>query len=387
MQVIGKFNLTDIALMDTIYWLVIIVAEIPTGYFADVLGRKLSVIIGISFKSFGMFLFLFAHDFLTFTIANIVYAIGFSFQTGAEEAWIFDEGSYDINQPQELESYYQKFFGKFLSVRFISNTVAGLLAGFLAEISLFIPILLNSLADFVAIFILLTIPQHHPFNRFKETKVISPKISSSNLKKMMYVLLSPVLFPLVLLAVFIQNIPIPAIFWVQSFLYVKNLDYWLISVVLAFSSILVSIGNKYSERVSKKLGKFTERTIIFLVAIPFLLMGLGSIGYVIIGFMIFSIGRGFLLPFISLQINKEIDSTIRTTLLSIISSASTFVIMIFELLSAIFIDRFSGDTGYIFYFTLNGLLLLLIYLFIVIVRSSSKIKFESQIEKPENILD
>ena len=385
MQVIGNFSLTDIAIMDTIYWLVIIIAEIPTGYFADVFGRKLSVIIGISLKSLGMFLFLFSYDFLTFTIANIVYAIGYSFQTGAEEAWIFDEGSYEVDTPQELETLYQKFFGKFLSYRFVSNTIAGLLAGFLAEINIFIPILLNSLAEFTAIFVLILIPQQKPFNRFKETKVITSDMLGLKFKKIILSFFSPILLPLIILAVFMQNLPIPAVFWIQAFFNFQKLDYGLISIILASSLIIVSFGNKYSKFVNIKLGKLTEIGLILLISIPFFITGIGAIDFTIIGYLLFSLGRGLWLPFISLQVNKELDSKIRTTQLSIISSASTFVIMIAELASALFIDHIGGKEGYLYYFIINGILLLLIYSLVIGLRMISRTKIQQHSQIKEEI--
>lgn len=65
--------------------------EIPTGMFADLVSRRLSVIIGIVLCGIG---FLFEILYASFTgalVAQVLWGIGFTFYSGAEAAWITDE--------------------------------------------------------------------------------------------------------------------------------------------------------------------------------------------------------------------------------------------------------------------------------------------------------
>ncbi len=67
------------------------VFEIPTGVLADVYSRRLSVIIGyvligIGFLVEGLFPF-----FATVLLAQVIWGIGYTFTSGATEAWLSDE--------------------------------------------------------------------------------------------------------------------------------------------------------------------------------------------------------------------------------------------------------------------------------------------------------
>jgi DHA3 family tetracycline resistance protein-like MFS transporter len=65
--------------------------EIPTGVFADVNGRRLSVIMGMTLLAFSFVLLGSTDDFLPILASQVVLGIGLTFTSGAQEAWIADE--------------------------------------------------------------------------------------------------------------------------------------------------------------------------------------------------------------------------------------------------------------------------------------------------------
>lgn len=65
--------------------------EVPTGVIADVYSRRLSVIIGVVLTGLGFMLEGLVPTFAAVLGAQVVWGIGYTFISGANEAWIVDE--------------------------------------------------------------------------------------------------------------------------------------------------------------------------------------------------------------------------------------------------------------------------------------------------------
>ena len=73
--------------------------EIPTGIIADVYSRKLSIIIGYVLMGLGFLVMGFFPSFWPILFAQVIWGLGYTFTSGAEEAWISDEiGEENANQ-------------------------------------------------------------------------------------------------------------------------------------------------------------------------------------------------------------------------------------------------------------------------------------------------
>ncbi|HKI55139.1 MAG TPA: MFS transporter, partial [Anaerolineales bacterium] len=65
--------------------------EVPTGIVADVYSRKLSIIIGYILMGVGFLVEGFFPSFLPILLAQVVWGLGYTFTSGATQAWISDE--------------------------------------------------------------------------------------------------------------------------------------------------------------------------------------------------------------------------------------------------------------------------------------------------------
>jgi len=65
--------------------------EIPTGVIADVYSRRLSMIIGYVMVGLGYGLIAFFPTFEIILVSQVIWGIGFTFLSGASQAWITDE--------------------------------------------------------------------------------------------------------------------------------------------------------------------------------------------------------------------------------------------------------------------------------------------------------
>lgn len=83
-------SLGQIALLNTIFWLVAILSELPTGMFADGKSRVWSLKVGCVFLTLGAITYLFAKGFGVAAVAESFIGVGMAFFSGAEQAWITD---------------------------------------------------------------------------------------------------------------------------------------------------------------------------------------------------------------------------------------------------------------------------------------------------------
>ena len=67
------------------------VFEVPTGIVADVYSRKLSVIIGYILMGLGFLVEGFFPFFVPILLAQVIWGLGYTFTSGATQAWITDE--------------------------------------------------------------------------------------------------------------------------------------------------------------------------------------------------------------------------------------------------------------------------------------------------------
>lgn len=106
--------------------------EIPTSVVADVYSRRLSALIGAVTVGVAILLQGLLPSFWTILVAQVVWGLGFTFISGAVDAWITDEVGADAVQP---------LFTRFQQQHLVLTFIGILLAGALAHIDLRVPML------------------------------------------------------------------------------------------------------------------------------------------------------------------------------------------------------------------------------------------------------
>jgi DHA3 family tetracycline resistance protein-like MFS transporter len=81
----------QLVLVGTTVELSIFVFEVPTGVVADVYSRRLSIIIGYFLMGLGFLVEGLFPAFLPILLAQVIWGLGYTFTSGATQAWITDE--------------------------------------------------------------------------------------------------------------------------------------------------------------------------------------------------------------------------------------------------------------------------------------------------------
>lgn len=83
-------SFAEYSLLQGLYYLVVVVAEVPSGVVADRLGRKATLLLGALVNAAGCFAFAAAHDMLVFVAGEILFALGTALVSGADSALLYD---------------------------------------------------------------------------------------------------------------------------------------------------------------------------------------------------------------------------------------------------------------------------------------------------------
>lgn len=96
---IAGFTAVQLILVGTAVELSCFIFEIPTGILADLKSRKLSVIIGLNLVGLGFLIEGLVPSFAVIMVCQVIWGIGVTFKSGADEAWIADEmGGKDLER-------------------------------------------------------------------------------------------------------------------------------------------------------------------------------------------------------------------------------------------------------------------------------------------------
>ena len=114
-------SMQEVFSLQAIFGLVVLITEVPSGYFADVLGRKQTLIVGAVIAGIGQSLLLVAEGFWTLVLFEVCLAISHSLISGADLALLYDT-ELALGRSEEEQ---RKVVGKLYSARTFSESLAG----------------------------------------------------------------------------------------------------------------------------------------------------------------------------------------------------------------------------------------------------------------------
>ena len=150
------FSPFEIGIFESLFHLASISMEIPSGMFADLVGRKISRVIGLFLYLLYIILIVFGTNVLTIGFAFIICGASYAFESGSGEALIYDSLLKTGDQNK-----YMKITGNREIVFQLSSTVALLIGGYIA--------LVRYELNFLVVFIAFTLALI-PIFLMKETK-------------------------------------------------------------------------------------------------------------------------------------------------------------------------------------------------------------------------
>jgi MFS family permease len=301
-------NLTEIMLLQSIFAIFTVILEIPTGYFADIYGRKSTLLTAGITGLLAITTYSLGHNFFHFLIAEFFFAISVSFSSGTKSALV-----YDTLKELGKESHYKKLWGNLLFYGIMSLAVSSIIGGFIGEINLRYTLFAS--IPFFTLPVLLTLsfqePQRHKLiikkGYLKELINILKNTFIHNKKLRWIIIYSGIVYA------FNQ-----ASLWLyQPYFILSGLNIPWFGFVFAMFQLVAAFSSKYAHKLEEKLGqKYSLTMLILLVALSYFLMSnfvfLFSFSFCFIQQFV----RGFKNAVVTDYINQLTDSEIRATVLS-----------------------------------------------------------------------
>jgi len=149
---VAHLNPLQLVLVGTVLELATFVFEVPTGIVADVYSRRLSIIIGVFLLGIGLALQGVVPRFAVILLAQVIWGIGYTFTSGAQEAWITDEVG---------ETRAANLFLRAAQLGMIAGIIATVAAVPIGNFNLQAPILIGGgLYLVLGLFLIVAMPEH-----------------------------------------------------------------------------------------------------------------------------------------------------------------------------------------------------------------------------------
>lgn len=145
---------TQIALLNTAWWVSVLVGEIPTGYVGDRIGRRNSLVLGAILQAGGVAIFGLLDSFWPFLAIYVTWGVGNAFRSGSDSAWL-----YDVLKERGSTEAYTRLKGRGSAVMLTSGGLSALVGGYLASIDLYYPFAFSAVFVALGIPVLFTLPE------------------------------------------------------------------------------------------------------------------------------------------------------------------------------------------------------------------------------------
>jgi predicted MFS family arabinose efflux permease len=304
-------NIEQIVWLKTILSLTVLLLEVPSGYLADLWGRKACLVLGSGAWIIGWSIYCFGSSFNEFAIAEILAGVAGSLISGANTAL-----GYDTLLQLGREKHYQVWEGRLVAIAGVSEAVCGIIGAAIASINLVYPFYLQTVCLMIYFCLALTLIEPKPHE---------PIVKTQKLKQFQYivdVVRSPRLRWLILLSSTFSSASFLIVWLSQDYLRQLNTPIQAFGWAWAIFHLGMSLASFNAYRLQRIFG-IKKATFILVLVLAISYIGLGNIDRVwgLVFIMSIYLVRGFCSPLILNAINQQISSSVRATILSINSLA------------------------------------------------------------------
>lgn len=307
-----NMSLLQIGLLEGIYHLTSMICEIPSGAWADLMGRKKSMLISRGCITISCIIMLFLKNFWGFALSFVIQALGNAFTSGSEEALV-----YDSLKCIDKEDDFIKVNGRLNMLIEVSQAIATVVGGILAEYSYvccYVACVVIALLSLVPV-VFMTEP---PILEERTEQLTGMALVKKHFRVSYQVLNNDI--RIVKIIVFYSLIFAShalLFFYSQQYFYDSGYNKIQISIVFLFAGIISCLGALASDYLYQKLDDKVALLGAVVIALTMVCYGVNIPILAIVVFVISNFFNAVLYPIESECLNRLIPSEQRATLISI----------------------------------------------------------------------
>lgn len=319
----------QLVLVGTTLELAVFLFEVPTGIVADLRSRRLSVIIGYVLIGCGLFLEGLFPLFVTILLAQVLWGVGYTFTSGALDAWLADE----LGEAQLAATY--------LRASQLSQIAgfAGIFVGTaLASLRLNIPFMVGGVGMvLLALYLTLRMPETNFTPTPRGDRTTWQSMGHTFAEGMHFIRRSPLLITILLISLIfglssegldrlweahlLDSFTVPALGnWPPI--------YWfgiINAVCTALTLGVTEILRRRADALDHRRAVLTLMTLNGVVVGGLLVFGLTPLFPVaVLAYIVLTVARGSSQPVFSTWVNRGIDPKVRATVLSTVGQMDAF---------------------------------------------------------------
>ena len=335
-----------IGLFETIFHIAKFVAEVPTGIFADLVGRRKSLIICCIVGAVENLLFLIPSPpimVLSFSLAGISWA----FRGGAHEAILWMIAGHA--EPANQAARYSKLISRMFLLALVGEIIGTASGGFLGHILTILPFLCQSAAFAAGIIPLLLLPEQRGTKGERVHPLAHLRTGLRAVRQ------APVLLGLLLISSLVDSCWQTVYFYYQLYLHGLGFSLSIIGLLVAGSTVSGFLFTAAAPFIMRRLPQrwlvplFVSMEIVglFCMSLPQAVISL--FGYLVL----FQAAEAVLTPAISTYINERSPEAQRATIFSLQTGLFSAAMIVLFPLFGLGITQVAYSTVYLW--TLEGL--------------------------------
>jgi MFS family permease len=303
------FSLTEIGLAEAAFHLAPLLLELPSGSFADLVGRRWSLAIGSLLIAISSAVLWMADSLPVAMFALFLHGASYSFRSGADQAFLYESLG-------ERQGSFAGIFGRLLGASYLIAGATAWIGAALSDVSYGLPFALSIGVALGGVWLAVGLaePSSDPSAGVREKPTVRGHMREARRALRAQPTVAAML---VFSGGFWASVTIAGLYLPAAFSD-RGLSNTLIGALFGAMLVMDALGAVLAGRVSG-IGRFSNQVVILGAVSGFLLAGTaaGALWFAMAAFLLSRLLSGLIEPLLFAWFNRKLPSEQRATLLSI----------------------------------------------------------------------
>lgn len=329
-------NSTQIFTIQAAFHLAVLLLEVPSGYLADVVGRRKTLVFGAVFFPLGLALYTAGRSFAAFVFAEVILAVSVSMRSGCDSAMLFDS----LRQLGREEEY-RRFEGRCALFARGGTALSSVAGGLLATVFLRLPFLVNTASALCLPFVAFTLVE--PERQARRSRNPLRDI----LRICGHCLSEPRIRPVILYCGLIMAGNLTGLWAYFLFYQELRIGIGWFGILFAVFQLAGALGGSRAHAFSERFGEKTALYLVLLTPLVFFMLGLYPSLWLLPLVPANALLWNLAYPVLLERLNRAVGSDVRATVLSLAGMAGSVVFIVISPLFGRLVDTVSLSVAFV----------------------------------------